>query len=244
MTGERIQKVLANAGVASRRAIEEMILEGRITVNGNLVVALPCFVDITKDDIRVDGRRIARKTPQKMYYLLNKPRGVVCTQRDPQGRRRAVELVPPEGRVYCVGRLDVDSTGLVLLTNDGELTQHLTHPKYEVDRTYIVEVDGTLEEEVYTSLRNGVYLDGRKTRGAKVKVITANNRETILEVRVAEGPNREIRRILARLGHKVRRLKRTAIGPISDKGLKIGHYRELAPNEVSLLRRTGKREKE
>ncbi|MGC9455800.1 MAG: pseudouridine synthase [Phycisphaerae bacterium] len=241
MAKERIQKVLAHAGVASRRVIEEMILQGRVTVNGELLTDLPCFIDPRKDDVRVDGRRVRKQEAPKVYYLLNKPQKVVCTQRDPQNRPRAVDLIPdiPQ-RVYCVGRLDADSTGVIILTNDGDLTEFVTHPRYGVEKTYVVEIDGRLDEKKVQKLKDGVYLDGRPGSGSKVRVLRSNNRRSLLEITLREGRNREIRRTLARLGHKVRRLKRTAIGPVTDRGLKIGSYRRLSPSEVEKLRRSGR----
>jgi 23S rRNA pseudouridine2605 synthase len=241
MTKMRIQKALSGAGIGSRRGIEQMVLEGRITVNGAVVTELPCFIDPAVDEVRVDGRIVRKSPPGKIYILLNKPRGVVCTQRDPQGRPRAVDLIPTlRERVYCVGRLDVDSTGIILLTNDGELTQYLTHPRYGVGKTYVVEIDGRLTGEEITALKKGVYLDGKRTASAGVRVLRRNPKRSLLEVKISEGRNREVRRILVRLGHKVRRLKRIAIGPITDKGLKIGHYRPLSLGEVSKLRRAGR----
>jgi len=239
----RIQKVLSAAGVASRRHVEEMILDGRITVNGRLVNELPCFVDERTDRIAVDGRRIRQQRKPKAYFLLNKPRGVVCTQRDPQGRPRAADLVPrTEGRIYCVGRLDKDTTGLVILTNDGEFTQHVTHPAGGVAKTYVVEVDGRIGPDDIEKLSRGVHMDGRRTRTARVKVLRRGPTRSLLEIRLTEGRNREIRRILARLGHKVRKLKRTAIGPITDRGVKVGKYRPLSPAEVERIRRSGRKD--
>lgn len=239
----RIQKYLAQRGIASRRAIEEMILEGRIEVNGETVASLPCFVAPGRDRVTVDGRPIsARRRPEeKVYFLLNKPRNVVCTSRDPQGRRRAIDFLPPlRQRVYTVGRLDADSSGLILLTNDGELTQHLTHPSGEVPKTYLVVVDGMVGEEDIHRLKRGVFLDGRRTVGAGVAVEHRNPEKTMLRVTLREGRKREIRRVLARLGYKVRRLKRIAIGPITDKGLGVGQVRMLAPREVQMLRQAGR----
>jgi len=236
----RIQKVLSAAGVASRRHVEEMILDGRITVNGRLVNELPCFVDERTDRIAVDGRRIRQRRRQKAYFLLNKPRGVVCTQSDPEGRPRAADLVPrAEGRIYCVGRLDMDTTGLVILTNDGEFTQQVAHPAGGVVKTYVVEVDGRVGAGDVEKLSRGVHVDGRRTRTARVKVLRRGPTRSLLEVQLTEGRNREIRRILARLGHKVRKLKRTAIGPITDRGVKVGKCRPLSPAEVERIRRSG-----
>jgi 23S rRNA pseudouridine2605 synthase len=238
----RIQKALAGAGVASRRAVEEMVLAGRITVNGQRVAKLPCFVDLAEDDVRLDGRKIRSRRPAYRYLLLNKPRGVVCTQRDPQGRPRACELIPQTGkRIYCAGRLDADSTGLVILTNDGELTDCLTHPRYGVVKTYVVEVDGRPTAEEIDKLTRGMYLGRRRTRGAKVKILRRGLKRSLLEIKLAEGRNRQVRRMLASLGHKVRRLKRVAIGPVTDKGLKIGSFRILKQAEVASLRRSGRK---
>jgi 23S rRNA pseudouridine2605 synthase len=193
-------------------------------------------VDLETDEVRVDGRKVERVAEKKVYFLLNKPRGVVCTQKDPDGRPRAVDLVPdvPQ-RVYCVGRLDKESTGILLLTNDGELTQHLTHPSGGVMKRYVVEVDGRPGSEEIQRIKEGVYLDGQKTQRSTVKVLKGGRQQSVLEIGLSEGRNREIRRILARLGHKVRRLKRVAIGPISDRGLKIGSFRRLTPAEVEKL---------
>lgn len=238
MAKVRIQKVLSEAGVASRRASEQLILDGRVTVDGEAVADLPCFVDPAAADIRVDGRRIrAGRRGGKVYFLLNKPRGVVCTQSDPQKRVRAVDLVPAVGRrVYCVGRLDVESTGLIILTNDGELTQLVAHPRYGVAKTYVVEVDGRVTAEAVERLKAGVWLDGGRTAGAEVKVLRRGVKRSVLQFRLREGRNREVRRMLARTGHKVRRLKRTAIGCVTDRGLKIGHWRVLTKGEVVRLR--------
>ncbi|MCD6365768.1 MAG: rRNA pseudouridine synthase [Planctomycetes bacterium] len=241
----RINKVLANAGVASRRGVEEMIGQGRVTVNGQLVVELPCFVDLAADRVCVDGRHIrpARAgVEDKVYFLLNKPRGVVCTQRDEAGRPRVVDLLPeiPQ-RVYPVGRLDVETTGLIVVTNDGELTDYLTHPRYGVVKTYVAEVVGFVEADHIEAVRRGVYLDGRRTQGAGVKVLRRNRKRTLLEIRLREGRNREVRRMLTRLGYKVTRLKRVAIGAITDRGLKIGSFRKLRPAEVARLRRSGEK---
>ena len=243
MAKTRIQKVLSEAAVASRRAIEQMVLEGRISVNGQTVTKLPCFVDAAADRILVDGRIVRKRPAQKMYFLVNKPRGVLCTQSDPQGRPRAVDLVPemPGARVYCVGRLDADSTGLLLLTNDGELTEYLTHPRYGVPKTYVVEINGALSADQIARFKSGVFVGGKPTSRAAVTVLRKSPTRSLLEVTLTEGRNREIRRILLKLGVKVKRLKRVAIGPITDRGLKIGSVRVLRAVEVARLRRCGER---
>jgi pseudouridine synthase len=233
---ERIQKYLAHVGIASRRAIEEMVEQGRVQVNGKVVTEHPIFVDPKHDEIRIDGRRIRRGEEQNVYYLLNKPRGVMSTNSDPSGRPTVIDLLGdvPQ-RVYCVGRLDADSTGLILLTNDGELTQHLTHPSHEVPKTYVVNVQGEVGGSAIARMKKGLHLDGRRLRGAGVKVLRRNKTSTLLEVTLREGRNREIRRMLAKLGFTVRRLRRTAIGPVTDRGLKTGNVRELTPREVQKL---------
>jgi 23S rRNA pseudouridine2605 synthase len=239
MAKVRINKLLADAGVASRRAVEEMIAEGRITVNGKLVIELPCFVEAT-DKIVVDGRTVKFNTGPKRYFLLNKPPSVVCTSSDELGRKRAIDCIPDLGeRVYCVGRLDADSTGVILLTNDGDLTQHMTHPKFGVVKTYRATIVGRVSGERIEKFKQGVFLDGRKTAGAMIRVKNRTTSSTVLEIRLTEGRNREIRRVLAKLGHKVKRLHRTAIGPIGDRGLGVGSWRELSANEVAQLRDSG-----
>jgi pseudouridine synthase len=242
MAKMRIQKLLSEAGVASRRAVEEMVLEARITVNDEPVTALPCFVDPEEDHIRVDGKPVRRRPAEHVYFLLNKPRGTVCTQSDPEGRRLAVQLVPeiPGLRVYCVGRLDVESTGLVLLTNDGELTQYLTHPKYGVPKTYAVEVRGTVTPEQIAASRRGSYVGGRRSGGAAIKFVRQVGEHSLLEVTLAEGRSQDIHEVLRQLNIRIHRLRRVAIGPITDRHLEIGAFRPLEPVEVAKLRRCGK----
>lgn len=235
----RIHKFLSAQGVASRRAVEQMLLEGRITVNDKLPARLPCMVTPGKDNIRVDGRLVSNRPAGKVYYLLNKPKGVVCTQSDPQGRPKAVDLVPKTPtRVYCAGRLDADSTGIIVVTNDGELTKLLTHPRYGVPKTYVVEVDGHVAGEQVDKLKAGGWLDGKRTQRVSVKILRRGPKRSTLSIRLTEGRNREIRRLLARSGHKVRKLKRVSIGPITDRGLKPGSFRELTPHQVARLRQS------
>lgn len=240
MAKTRIQKVLSEAGVASRREAEEMLTQGRVTVNGERMTDLPCFVE-ESDDIRVDGQSVRRRPRARTYILLNKPRGVVCTQRDDprHSRPRAVDLVGRAGGgVHCVGRLDMDSTGLIVLTDDGDLTNRLTHPRFGVAKTYVVRVAGRIAAEDLAALQKGMHLDGRRAR-AQTKVIRRGHQESLLEIRLHEGRNRQIRRMLARLGHKVLRVHRRAIGPITDRGVKIGKFRRLAAAEVDALRKAG-----
>lgn len=235
----RIQKFLGAAGVASRRAVEQMVRDGRIMVNGEVVTELPCLVD-PDDEILLDGQTVRKRPEKSVYILLNKPRGVICTQRDARGydRPRATDLVPSKGRgVHCVGRLDVDSTGLILLTNDGELTNRLTHPRYGVVKTYIARVAGRLTRADVVSLRRGLVLEGKRTATVHAKLLRSGPAQSLLEVKIAEGRNRQVRRMLARLGHNVRRLHRSAIGPIRDRRLKIGKFRYLNASEVSTLKK-------
>jgi len=213
-----------------------MILDGRVTVNGRRVDALPVLVDPERDEIRLDGKRI--RLERKVYYLLNKPKGVVCTQRDPSGRRRATDLlVGVRERVFPVGRLDVDSTGLLLMTNDGQLAQHLTHPRYGVPKTYRAEVGGRIEPADVQRLQKGVWLSEGKTQPARVRIIHRGHRRSVLEITLREGRNRQVRRMLARLGHPVRRLMRIRIGRISIRGLGTGKFRPLRPEEIRYLKR-------
>jgi 23S rRNA pseudouridine2605 synthase len=240
----RIQKVLAEAGLASRRACEQLVLDGRVTVNGQVVTNLPWFVDPSADKILMDGAPVRRASAKKVYVLLNKPKGTVCTNADPKDRQRAVDLVAEvHQRVFPVGRLDAESTGLILLTNDGEFANRVAHPRYEVPKTYHVEVEGFLPGPDIEALKaGGLVLDGRPVAGVAVRVIQRNLRHTVFEVRLRESGNREIRRLMARLGYKVRSLRRVAIGPVGDRGLKTGHWRMLKPDEIRALTKAAKPE--
>lgn len=232
---ERLQKVLASAGFGSRRACEEMILEGRVSVNGQRVEEMPVLVDPQADDVRVDGRRI--RFERKVYYLLNKPKGVLCTQHDPSGRKRATDLLANvKERVYPVGRLDADSEGLLLMTNDGELAAALTHPRYGVPKTYRARVSGKVGPADVARLRQGIWLSEGKTRPSRVSIAYSSRTYSVLEITLREGRNRQVRRMLAKLGHPVRELKRIRIGPLSLRGLGTGRVRQLTPSEVQRLR--------
>ncbi len=253
---ERIQKTLANAGVASRRACEELVLQGRVEVNGQVVRSLPVLVDPAEDDLRVDGERVrtgakrvgGRSEPKHVYIILNKPAGVVCSNasQESAGRpqRRAIDLLPPDfqRRVYPVGRLDQHSRGLLLLTDDGELTHKLTHPKFGVPKTYRVVCDGEPSPEVLERLRSGVFLvdrdtqRGSKTREAGVKIVRKAREGSTLEITIKEGRNRQVRRMLAAEGHKVRDLKRVRLGPIKLEQLPEAASRLLFPREVAELK--------
>ncbi len=233
---ERLQKVMAEAGVASRRHCEEIIAEGRVTVNGKLIEKLPCLVDKFKDRIIVDERKL--RFDKKVYYLLNKPKRVICTNHDPDNRRRTVDLLNDvKERVYPVGRLDADSQGLVIMTNDGELANELTHPRYGVPKTYIAEIATCIEAEDVEKLKRGFFISkGGKACMDKVRVLKKDRKFSLLEITLREGRNRQIRRMLQRLGHNVKRLTRVSFGPLSIKGCGVGKHRMLKPQEVELLK--------
>jgi 23S rRNA pseudouridine2605 synthase len=228
-TGERLQKVLARVGLGSRRSCEELIAAGRVTVN-NGVAQLGRRVNIETDQVVVDGIPVSVR-PGLVYYLLNKPPGVVTTAADPQGRRTVVELVPPQPRVFPVGRLDAATEGLLILTNDGELAHHLTHPRFGVAKEYFAIVDGTPSPGALRRLREGVELDDGITAPARVALVPPDG----LRLTIHEGRNRQVRRMCEAVGHPVRRLVRTRIGPVSDRRLRPGAWRALMPEEVRAL---------
>ena len=204
-------------------------------VNGEVINSLPAFADPEKDDIRVNGRRI--RAEEKVYFLLNKPKNVICTSRDPQGRPKAVDLAPCKERVFCVGRLDADTTGLILMTNDSELANRLTHPRYELPKTYEVKVRGRMEGEDIEKLKKGVWLAEGKTEPAAIKVLRRTNLETLIEISIRQGLNRQLRRAFARVGYKVKSLTRTCIGSIELKGIAQGQCKMLTPAQLNYLRR-------
>ncbi len=233
--GERLQKVLAAAGVASRREAEQLILEGRVEVDGKTVTELGTRVDRVHQSIQVDGEPLAK--PKLVHYAVNKPEGVVCTASDPAGRTRVTDLLPPEvGRVFNVGRLDIASEGLILVTNDGELANQLTHPRHGVEKTYEVQVAGHVDVEVLGKLRKGVHLAEGFAKVVNVRIKSRRRNGTILEMVLDEGRNREIRRLLAKVGHRVQRLTRIAVGPIRLGQMPKGASRLLLPEEVRKLR--------
>ena len=231
-----MQKVLAAAGVDSRRKCEELILEGAVRVNRKVVDRLPAFVDAEKDVITVDGRRIA--AVRKVYFLLNKPKRVICTNTDPQGRKKAIDLVPVAERIFCVGRLDVDTSGLIILTNDSELANRLTHPRYGLPKTYVVRVKGQIGGHTAEKLKAGVWLAEGKTGRASVKILKRGHEESLMEITVREGLSHDIRRMLARVGLMVKSLKRTQIGKLTARGLGVGQFRRLSEAEVRHLKKT------
>jgi pseudouridine synthase len=255
----RLQKILSQAGVASRRAAERLIEEGRVSINGITVREMGTKADPTVDEVRVDGRRV--KAAERMrYILLNKPAGYVTTRSDPQRRPTVIDLLRGVREyVYPVGRLDYDTEGLLLLTNDGDLAAKLTHPRHAVERTYEARVAGIPEGKALVQLRNGIPLDGRRTLPADVQLLTRgrvgpasasagtrlrrdkkprhdSHRDAVLRLTIREGRNRQVRRMLEAVGHPVRALKRIRIGPLEDRRLALGSWRDLTPAEIQTLK--------
>jgi 23S rRNA pseudouridine2605 synthase len=246
---ERIQKVLANAGVASRRAIEEMVQQGRVAVNGRVMVDLPIMIDPAKDKVTVDDEPVKirpqhdGRAAEPIYIIMNKPKGVYTTNVAQGEQTRAIDLLPPGfgQRVYPVGRLDADTEGLLILTNDGELTNKLTHPRFGVGKTYRAVADGYVAGEAIEELKRGVWLadphkGGFKTGRAHVVVVRRNHQRTTLDITMSESRNRQIRRMLAKVGHKVRDVTRIKFGPLEIGSLKPGQSRLLNPRELKALR--------
>lgn len=229
---ERLQKILSTCGICSRRAAEKMIDDGRVTVNGE-VAHLGQSADIDNDIITVDGKLIAQ--PKKTYIMLNKPRGFITTSSDEKGRRCVLDLIDIPTRVYPVGRLDYNSEGLLILTNDGALTQELTHPSHEIGKQYIVTVKGDVDEAL-TALRLPFVLDGRETVPAQAQVLRETAEGGTLSITIYEGRNRQIRRMCEMSGLEVVRLKRVAIGKLEMVGLRAGEWRYLTDKEVAYLK--------
>jgi pseudouridine synthase len=230
-SGVRLQKILSHAGVSSRRVAEELIRQGRVVVNGHVADELGTRADPDRDDIRVDGRRLKLKG-ERRYYLMYKPRGVVCTRSDPQNRLTIIEVLSKagiRGYYYPVGRLDYDSEGLIILTNDGSFAEKVTHPRHELERAYEVLVTGLPDER-------GIVIDGRRTLPATVRVIRTypdkKEPQSLVEVIIREGRNRQVRKMCEQTGHHVMTLRRTRIGAITDRKIRPGQVRELTPDEV------------
>jgi 23S rRNA pseudouridine2605 synthase len=247
---QRLQKILSQAGIASRRAAEKLIAEGRVTVNGKTVLEMGTKADADTSDIRVDGRRL-RAPERKRYILLNKPAGVVSTRSDPQRRRTVIDLLlGVREYVYPVGRLDYETEGLLILTNDGDLAARLTHPRHGVERSYEARVAGMPDAEALRQLREGIPLDGHRTllnakhdtegrskglRPREREGAGTREREGVVQLTIREGRNRQVRRMLEAVGHPVRELARTRIGPLTDRRLKVGTWRDLTKEEVTTL---------
>ena len=240
MPEERLQKILSAAGVASRRTSEQMILDGRVTVNNVTILTLGSKADPLRDDIRVDGSRVR---PERLrYILLNKPEKVVTTRNDPQHRRTVMDLLRGvKESVYPVGRLDFDSAGLLLLTNDGDLAARLMHPRHGIEKLYRADVRGIPDEAQLERLADGVDIDGQITLPARVRVVKSipsarGEGVSVLEIAIREGRNRQVRRMCEAIGHPVVRLTRTAIGPLRDKVLRSGEWRDLDAREIDAIK--------
>ena len=231
---ERLQKVIANSGYTSRRKAEELIEEGHVTVNGELVTELGTKVG-PKDRIEVNGMSV--RVEQKVYYLLNKPRGIITSTTDDKDRKTVTSLIRTDKRIYPVGRLDYDTTGILLLTNDGELTNLLIHPSNNIDKVYIAKVKGLVGKNEVNKLSSGVYIDGRKTSKAKVRVKKYDKKTntSIVELTIHEGRNHQVKNMFEALGYEVLKLKRARFAFLDVQGLKSGEYRELNPKEVKKL---------
>ena len=229
--GDRLQKVLARVGIGSRRVCEDLIAEGRVLVDGEVAV-LGRRIDVETVLIEVDGAPVGVR-PDLVHYLLNKPAGVVTTADDPQGRPTVVGMVPTEPRVFPVGRLDLDTEGLLLLTNDGELTHRLTHPSFGVEKEYVAEVLGEPSRGALRRLREGIELDDGTTAPARAALLDPS----VLPLTIHEGRNRQVRRMCEAIGHPVVRLIRTRIGPLADRSLAPGAWRELTGDELRSLQR-------
>jgi 23S rRNA pseudouridine2605 synthase len=251
---ERIQKLLGNAGVASRRNIEEMVLQGRISVNGRVAHKLPVMVDPEADEVQVDGERVRlrdRVAGKRYYILLNKPRGVYSTNVAQGEQTRAIDLLGKifPGRLYPVGQLDAEAKGLLLMTNDGDLTNRLTHPRFGIPKTYRAVVEGSIDTKEVERLEQGIWMGDKSGRGFKtgrssIRIVKRMRESSVLEITLREGRNREIRRMLAGVGHKVKDLTRVKMGPLTLEGLSPGSFRQLTPKEVKELQRIARGEPE
>jgi pseudouridine synthase len=237
----RLNKLLSAAGVASRRVADELIAQGRVVINGRVVTALGTQADPEQDDIRVDGRRL-RASPERRYLLLNKPRGVVSTRSDPQRRPTVIDLLARagvSGYFYPVGRLDVDSEGLILLTNDGGFAERVTHPRYQLARTYEAQVEGVPDARDLDRLRRGVLIEHRRTAPADVRLLRVvtvrGGQQSVLEITIREGRNRQVRRMCDAIAHPVDRLRRIRLGTLGIGRLRVGQIRDLTPAEIKAL---------
>lgn len=230
----RLQKFLAEAGVASRRASEQIILEGRVSVNGQNVTVLGTQVDPDHDTVKLDGRPL--KLKRKLYVAMNKPKGYICSRKDDLNRRTVLDLLPAEwSNLYPVGRLDYESEGLIFLTNDGQFSLHLTHPRYGVHKKYLATVEGRLEPEHAHKIMKGLVHEGEHLKAERARILAVNNSHSLMELELAEGKNREVRRLFEVLGFTVNRLQRIQIGKIKLSTLPVGKWRVLSPVEVKTL---------
>lgn len=232
---ERINKYIANLGLCSRRNVKEFLQKQVITVNGKRVKKLGTRIDPKTDDLRLNGQKI--KPPQLVYYALNKPKGIISTTADEQHRKNVTSFIPTKQRIYPVGRLDKDTTGLILLTNDGELTQMTTHPKYHVEKTYRLTIVGRIHKTQLHALQHGVLLRDGVTAPAEVKVLKEGMKRSLLEMTIHEGRNRQIRRMCETVGISLIELQRVTFGPVPLGSLPEGKYRELTKKEIELLKK-------
>lgn len=231
----RLQKYLAECGIASRRKCEEYILQGRVKVNGKVVKELGTKIDPDVDIIEFDDK-IVRREEKKVYIMLYKPAGYITSVKDPFGRPTVLDLVKVKERIYPVGRLDFDTSGLLLLTNDGELANILMHPKHEIVKTYVAKIKGIPTKEEMERFENGLIIDGRKTAKAKIRILNVKNRTSVVEIQIHEGRNRQVKKMCKAIGHPVIALKRTKIGELELKGLKPGEWRYLTEDEIRYLK--------
>jgi len=235
--GERIQKILSRAGVASRREAERWIAEGRVTVNGSVVTTPGTRIDMSRDHLKVDGRRV-RTTAPRVYYVLNKPDNYVTTTSDPEGRPVVMDLMRGlRGKVFPVGRLDYHTTGVLLLTNDGELADRLLRPATGCEKIYQAKVRGVPDAATLRRLAAGITVDGQRTLPCRMRIIESEKHAWV-EVRLKEGRRNQIRKMFEAAGHPVSKLRRVAVGPISDRGLAVGRYRALTESEIRRLKET------
>ena len=248
--GERLQKVLADAGVAARRECEKLIIEGAVTVNGKTIDTLPAWADPKADRIEVFGKPL-RPAEEHVYVMLFKPRGTVCTNSDPEGRPRAIDLVnhPARARLYCVGRLDLDASGLLILTNDGEFANRLTHPRYEVTKGYEVTLDGRLDPEAIAQIERRIFAASAGSRGkdatdadhrSSLQLVKTDAEKSVVHLELCEHRNLQIKDLMLSLGHPVKKMRRTSFGPLKLKGLAVGEWRELTGREIEMLRRASR----
>jgi 23S rRNA pseudouridine2605 synthase len=235
MAQQRLQKILAAAGIDSRRKCEELIVEGQVRVNSKVVDTLPAFADPGKDIITINGRRI--HSEQKKYFLFNKPSGVTCTNSDSSDRNKAIDFIKTDKRIFSADRLDTDTSGLIILTNDSDLTNKLSRPGSELTKTYIVKVEGQIRGEEIEKLKKGIWLAEGKTARASIKVLKRNYKESLVEIKIRQELNRQVRRMFANLGLDVVSLTRTKIGKLTSRGLGIGKYRELTGEELAYLKK-------
>ena len=235
MSKERLQKILSQAGIASRRAAEKMILEGRVSVDGKVIKELGEKFDIEVNKIKVDDKLI-QIAKEKIYIILNKPKNILSSVKDDRGRKTVIDLISGvDEKIYPVGRLDYDTEGLILLTNDGKLTNSLIHPKFQIDKTYLAKVTGEITENKLKKLREGIELDDGMTAPATVRVIGKSSTEAKIEITIHEGRNRQVRRMLAAIGCEVKKLKRTKFADLKINNLKVGEYRKLTDIEIKKL---------